>query len=107
MSGENCAYRVDRDANVQIRTRECTLRDRGGGDDAELKLLRVLWMVAVMMLIAAGQGIAEDEMQPKLAFVRDLQQALRTDDRGWIADHLHYPVRYNGRVATSYATTPA
>ena len=70
MSGENFAYRVDRDANVKIRTRECALRDRGGGDDAELKLLRVLWMVAVMMLIAAGQGIAEDEMQPKLAFVR-------------------------------------
>lgn len=56
-------------------------------------------MVAAVMLLGAGQGIAEDELPPKYAFVRDLQQALRKNDRGWIADHLHYPVRYNGRVA--------
>ena len=64
-----------------------------------MKIFRVLWIAAAVMLLAAGQGIAEDELPPKYAFVRDLQQALRKDDRGWIADHMQYPVRYHGRVA--------
>ncbi len=32
--------------------------------------------------------------------MRDLQRALRSDDRAWIAEHMSYPVRYHGRVAS-------
>lgn len=44
--------------------------------------------------------LAQDSTPPKQAFVRDLQRALRNDDRGWIADHMSYPVRYHGRMAS-------
>ena len=52
------------------------------------------------MSLANTVARAQDPLPPKQAFVRDLQQALRSDDRGWIADHLSYPVRYHGRVAS-------
>jgi hypothetical protein len=43
---------------------------------------------------------AQDPLPPKQAFVRDLQRALRSDDRSWIADHMSYPVRYHGKMAS-------
>lgn len=45
-------------------------------------------------------AFAQETLPPKQAFVRDLQRALRKDDRVWIADHMSYPVRYHGRVAS-------
>ena len=59
-----------------------------------------------MALFVAGAafapvaGLAQEPLPPKQALVRDLQRALRGDDRAWIADHLSYPVRYHGRVAS-------
>jgi hypothetical protein len=61
-----------------------------------------------LCLIAAGAagaltvttGAAQDELPAKQAFIRDLQRALRNDDRAWIADHMSYPVRYHGKVAS-------
>lgn len=64
-----------------------------------MKAARALWIAAALLLLSAGQGFAADEAPAKQAFVRDLQQALRKDDRGWIADHMQYPVQYHGRVA--------
>jgi hypothetical protein len=46
-----------------------------------------------------GEAGAQENLPPKHAFVRDLQRALRSDDRAWIADHMSYPVRYHGKVA--------
>jgi hypothetical protein len=54
---------------------------------------------AALGLLVRGSGRAEEAIPPKQAFLRDLQRALRNDDRGWIADHMHYPVRYHGRIA--------
>jgi hypothetical protein len=61
-----------------------------------------------LCLIAAGAtgaltlttGAAQDELPAKQAFIRDLQRALRNEDRAWIADHMSYPVRYHGKVAS-------
>jgi hypothetical protein len=50
-------------------------------------------------LLAPVSSPAQEQTPPKQAFVQDLQRALRGDDRAWIADHLHYPLRYHGRVA--------
>ena len=50
--------------------------------------------------LASTKGFAQDQVPPKQAFVRDLQLALRKDDRSWIADHMSYPVRYHGRMAS-------
>lgn len=51
-------------------------------------------------VVASTKGFAQDQVPPKQEFVRDLQRALRKDDRSWIADHMSYPVRYHGRVAS-------
>ncbi len=60
-----------------------------------------------MLLAAAALGsfppaaaIAQEALPPKQAFVRELQRALRSDDRAWIAEHMSYPVRYHGRTAS-------
>jgi hypothetical protein len=54
---------------------------------------------AALGLLVRESGRAEEAIPPKQAFLRDLQRALRNDDHGWIADHMHYPVRYQGRIA--------
>lgn len=54
---------------------------------------------AAFNLLVPACGEAEEAAPPKQTFLRDLQQALRNDDRGWIADHLRYPLRHHGRVA--------
>lgn len=53
-----------------------------------------------MLLLLPMAAIAQDVVPAKQAFVVELQRALRADDRGWIADHLNYPVRYYGRMAS-------
>jgi hypothetical protein len=54
---------------------------------------------AAFGLMVPACGHAEEATPPKQAFLRDLQRALRDHDRGWIADHIRYPMRYHGRVA--------
>ena len=56
-------------------------------------------MLASAGLLASWSGRAEEQAPPKQTFLRDLQHALRKDDRAWIADHIRYPARHNGRVA--------
>jgi hypothetical protein len=52
----------------------------------------------VLIAIAAGPARAQTDDPPKPAAVRDLQRALRADDRAWLADRIHYPLRYHGRA---------
>ena len=54
---------------------------------------------ALFLLIAIRAGVARAEppSNPKSALVAELQQAVRADDKAWLAAHLHYPVRYYGR----------
>jgi hypothetical protein len=53
--------------------------------------------LVLLIAIGAGAARAEPPSSPKSALVAELQQAVRTDDKAWLATHLHYPVRYYGR----------
>jgi hypothetical protein len=47
-----------------------------------------------LQIVSPGRA---DDMPVKEAFVMALQQAVRTGDKSWLADHARYPLRYNGR----------
>ncbi len=49
-------------------------------------------------LALAGAALAQSQPPSKPAAVRELQRALRSDDRTWMADHIRYPLRYHGRI---------
>ena len=53
--------------------------------------------LVVLIAIGADAALAEPASNPKSALVAELQGAVRTDDKAWLAAHLHYPVRYDGR----------
>ena len=53
--------------------------------------------LVVLIAIGADAALAEPASNPKSALVAELQGAVRTDDKTWLAAHLHYPVRYYGR----------
>ena len=54
----------------------------------------------LLCLFFAGNAQAQSEAAPKFAFVRELQKAIRADNRAWLADHIQYPLRHHGRMAT-------
>jgi hypothetical protein len=58
----------------------------------------IAFVTVVAGLLPLSSGLAQEQIPPKQAFVRDLQRALRQDDRAWIADHMSYPVRYHGQM---------
>jgi hypothetical protein len=64
------------------------------------------WLVVLVVLVgglspvAMHAALAEDELPPKLAFVAELQKAVGTDDKEWLAAHLHFPVYYYGTKIT-------
>ncbi len=53
--------------------------------------------IALLIAIGADAALAESASNPKSALVAELQEAVRTDDKAWLAAHLHFPVRYYGR----------
>ena len=54
-------------------------------------------ILAVCMFAAVGgRSHAAEDLAPEQAMVRQLQQAVRSDDRTWLADHARYPVNYFG-----------
>jgi hypothetical protein len=63
--------------------------------------LKTIILAAGLALIAAGQNAAsaasEADLPPKQAAVKRLQEAVRTNDKAWIAGHARYPVNYFGR----------
>jgi hypothetical protein len=53
------------------------------------------------LVLAAGMRIAfaaEADVSPKQTVVLELQKAVRTNDKTWLADHAHYPVNYFGKT---------
>jgi hypothetical protein len=47
-----------------------------------------------LQIVSSGRA---DDIPLKETFIMALQQAVRTGDKSWLADHARYPVRYNGR----------
>lgn len=55
-------------------------------------------LVSALLLIAwAGPAFAEP-VDPTPPFIIELQNAIRNDDKTWLADHLHLPVNYFGNT---------
>lgn len=66
-------------------------------------MTKIVGIVASLLLLICALGNAahaQSEGIPKFAFVRELQKAVRADDRAWLADHIQYPLRHHGRMAT-------
>jgi hypothetical protein len=55
-----------------------------------------LCLAAGLSLLLMAPARAEDKIPKKQAFVVALQQAIRTDDKSWLAEHTRYPLRYYG-----------
>ena len=65
-----------------------------------IKILRFAASLLILCVAFAGAARAQTDEVPKFAFVRELQTAIRADNRAWLADHIQYPLRHHGRVAT-------
>jgi hypothetical protein len=67
--------------------------------------MQILLRTALGLGLCLATGVvahADDRnVPPKQAFVVELQRAMRSDDKAWIADHLHLPVRYFGATRTT------
>jgi len=55
-----------------------------------------LCLAASLALLLMQPARAEDEIPKKQAFVIALQQAIRANDKNWLAEHTRYPLRYYG-----------
>jgi hypothetical protein len=60
---------------------------------------------AVLLLIAGSAGTgssqnrdAQADAPAKVDVVRELQRAVRENDRAWLAARIRYPLRYHGRT---------
>jgi len=62
------------------------------------KKLRLVSILGIALLAApfAKADDTTDQVTPEIAFFLKLQQAVRTGDRNWLADHLHSPATYYG-----------
>lgn len=55
-------------------------------------------------LACATSAIAEERDVPiKQKFVVQLKEAIRTNDKAWLADHARFPLRYFGRTTKQIA----
>jgi hypothetical protein len=63
------------------------------------KIFRIAARLSLLLCFFAGNAHAQSEAAPKFAFVRELQKAIRADNRAWLADHVQYPLRHHGRIA--------
>jgi len=60
-------------------------------------------LAVCLMVLGAATAQAQDaqeDVSAKQKFVVELQQAVRADDRRWLADHMQFPLRHNGRRKT-------
>ena len=64
------------------------------------KIVRIAVTLSLLLCLFASNAQAQSEGAPKFAFVRELQKAIRADDRAWLGDHIQYPLRRHGRIAT-------
>jgi hypothetical protein len=59
--------------------------------------MKALVLVAILVLAATSRTAAEESDIPqKQIFVARLQQAVRANDKAWLAEHTRYPLRSFG-----------
>jgi hypothetical protein len=52
----------------------------------------------VLLLIVPLQSAPAEPVDPTPRFIVELESAIRSDDKTWLADHLHLPVNYFGKT---------
>lgn len=72
-----------------------TLR-RHSGMTSAIKVCLATFLTLLVVLSSRA-----DDIPLKQTFVIALQQAVRTGDKAWLADHMRYPLRYDGRSKIS------
>jgi hypothetical protein len=55
-------------------------------------------LLLVLLLTPTLQGALAEPVDPTPIFINALQDAIRNDDKRWLAEHLHLPVRYSGKT---------
>src|SRR6476646_8337641 len=60
-------------------------------------MLRAALVLAWLLALPLRPALAEP-LDPTPPFVIELQNAIRNDDKDWLADHLHLPVNYFGKT---------
>ena len=60
------------------------------------KAMKALALVAALFLAVGPAVAAESDVPLKQAFVTQLQQAVRTNDKVWLAEHASYPLKSFG-----------
>ena len=54
-------------------------------------------VLALLLALPVRPALAEP-LDPTPPFIIELQNAIRNDDKDWLADHLHLPVNYFGKT---------
>jgi hypothetical protein len=60
------------------------------------RVMKAFALVAVLVLAATGSVTAESDVPQKQVFVTRLQEAVRANDKAWLAAHTRYPLRSFG-----------
>src|SRR5215475_1953791 len=60
-------------------------------------MLRAALAFALLLASSLLPALAEP-LDPTPPFIIELQNAIRNDDKKWLADHLHLPVNYFGKT---------
>jgi hypothetical protein len=55
-------------------------------------------LLLAALLLPPLSSTRADPVDPTPAFIAELQNAIRDDDKAWLADHLHLPVNYFGKT---------
>lgn len=55
-------------------------------------------LVSASLLMPLANPAVAEPVDPTPPFIIELQNAIRNDDKTWLADHLHLPVNYFGKV---------
>jgi hypothetical protein len=53
--------------------------------------------IATLLALQVTSSSSADDVPVRETFVMALQHAIRIGDKGWLADHTRYPMRYYGR----------
>jgi hypothetical protein len=56
-------------------------------------------LIVALLLTPASRSARAEPVDPTPIFIAALQNAIRNNDKGWLAEHLHLPVRYYGRTS--------
>ncbi|HSB59732.1 MAG TPA: hypothetical protein VLD66_09040 [Methyloceanibacter sp.] len=55
-------------------------------------------LVSASLLMPLANPAVAEPVDPTPPFIIELQNAIRNDDKTWLADHLHLPVNYFGKT---------